>query len=150
MKSEPSEFSIDDLKKKKRHHWDGVRNFEARNFMRDKMCVGDLILFYHSNAKPSGIAGIAKVVSKAYPDFTQWDKANKYFDKKSTKENPIWFMVDVAFVECFPRTIERTELQEISSLQDMALWKRNRLSITPLSKREFDTIKTLTEKLLDK
>lgn len=147
MKSEPSEFSVHDLEKKKRHHWDGVRNFEARNFMRDKMRIGDLVLFYHSNAAPSGVAGIASVASKPYPDFTQWDKASKYFDKKASEKRPIWFMVDVEFVERFTRTIARAELQKVAALKNMALWKRNRLSITPLSKKEFDIIKKLSEKL---
>ncbi|OGZ17604.1 MAG: EVE domain-containing protein [Candidatus Lloydbacteria bacterium RIFOXYC12_FULL_46_25] len=146
MKSEPGEFSIDDLRKKKKHHWDGVRNFEARNFMRDKMRIGDLVLFYHSNATPSGVVGIAKVASSPYPDFTQWDKASKYFDKKAGEEKPIWFMVDVAFVEQFPRTIKRSELQNTAALKSMALWKRNRLSITPVTKKEFEVIQKLASK----
>ena len=146
MKSEPNEFSIDDLKKKKRHHWDGVRNFEARNFMRDRMRKGDLILFYHSNATPPGVAGIARVARGAYPHFTAWDTTSKYFDKRSTEETPIWFMVDVAFVERFTHTITRAQLQNLPELKAMLLWKRNRLSITPLSKKEFETIKMLASK----
>lgn len=143
MKSEPSEFSIDDLKTKKTHHWDGVRNYEARNFMRDGMHLGDLVIFYHSNANPSGPAGIAKVASAPYPDFTQWDKESKYLDPKGSKEKPIWFMVDVCFVKRFHRTITREELKAVKKLSNMQLWKRNRLSIIPLTKEEFKTIADL-------
>jgi predicted RNA-binding protein with PUA-like domain len=140
MKSEPDEFSITALEQKKTHHWDGVRNYEARNFMRDKMQVGDFIIFYHSSATPSGPAGVAKVASIPYPDFTQWDKHHKYYDPKASKEKPIWYMVDVRFMKRFPRTISREELKTIPELSDMQLWKHNRLSITPLTKTEFETI----------
>lgn len=105
MKSEPSEFSIDDLWKKKRHHWDGVRNYQARNFMRDHMHIGDLVIFYHSSAAIIGPAGIAKVVSLPYPDHTQFDSHSKYFDPKATKEKPIWYMVDVRFVKRFKEVL---------------------------------------------
>lgn len=140
MKSEPHEFAITDLKEQKVHYWDGVRNYEARNFMRDRMRIGDLVVFYHSNADPTGPAGVAKVASASYPDFTQWDKTNKYYDPKATKEKPIWFMVDVRYVRSFPRVITRDELKKDPALTNMLLWKRNRLSITPLTKKEFDTI----------
>jgi predicted RNA-binding protein with PUA-like domain len=146
MKSEPNEFSITTLKQKKKHYWDGVRNYEARNFMRDKMHIGDLVIFYHSNAYPSGPAGIAKVASAPYSDFTQWDKDNKHYDPKSSKEKPIWYMVDVSFVKQFPRTISREELKAAPELSGMQLWKRNRLSITPLTKTEFETIVQLGTK----
>lgn len=99
MKSEPDVFSIDDLKKRPHstEHWDGVRNYQARNFMKDGMKKGDLIFFYHSNCEEPGIVGLAKVVKEAYPDFTSWDKKSKYYDEKSTPEKPRWFMVDVKF-----------------------------------------------------
>ncbi len=145
MKSEPSEFSIDDLKAKKRWHWDGVRNYEARNFMRDEMHIGDLIIFYHSNAIPSGPAGVARVASLPYPDFTQFNKDSKYFDPKATNKEPRWFMVDVTFVKRFLRTISRNELQQKRALHNMKLWKRPRLSITPLSKNEFNVIISIAE-----
>lgn len=140
MKSEPEEFSIDDLRKRKRHHWDGVRNFEARNLLRDKIRVGDLVVFYHSSAAPSGPAGIARVVRAGYPDFTQWRKKSANFDPKATKDAPIWYMVDVAYVKAFRRVIPREVLREVPALSSMELWNRPRLSVTPLTRREFDTI----------
>jgi predicted RNA-binding protein with PUA-like domain len=143
MKSEPSEFSIDDLKKKKKHHWDGVRNYQARNFMRDHMQSGDLVIFYHSSAEIIGPAGIAKVVSLPYPDHTQFDTHSKYFDPKATKQKPIWYMVDVGFVKRFKEVLPRETLKSIPALKDMVLWKRNRLSITPLTKEEFEVITKL-------
>lgn len=143
MKSEPEAFSVDDLKTKKRWYWDGVRNYEARNSMRDRMHVGDLVIFYHSNAESIGPAGIAKVASLPYPDFTQFDKQSKYFDPKATKEKPIWMMVDISFVKKFKRVISRGELKQEHPLDNMLLWKRSRLSITPLSKKEFETIEQL-------
>lgn len=146
MKSEPNEFSITALEQKKTHYWDGVRNYEARNFMRDKMHIGDLVVFYHSNADPSGPAGIAKVASSPYPDFTQWDKKSKHYDPKASKEKPIWYMVDISFIERFPHIISREELKATPKLQHMQLWKRNRLSITPLTKAEFDEIIRLNKK----
>ncbi len=146
MKSEPHEFSIDDLMRKKRHHWDGVRNYEARNIMRDRMKVGDLVIFYHSDGDPSGPAGVAKVSREAYPDFTQWKRSSKYFDPRGTKRDPLWFMVDVAFVKKFKNVIERDLLREVPALRNMPLWKRPRLSITPLAKKEFETIVKLGTK----
>lgn len=143
MKSEPEELSIDSLMKKVTWHWDGVRNYEARNMMRDQMKIGDLIIFYHSNANPSGPAGIASVASAAYMDHTQFDQLSRYYDSKATPERPIWWMVDVKFVKKFDTVISRNELREHPMLQGMILWKRNRLSITPLTKSEFDTICSL-------
>jgi predicted RNA-binding protein with PUA-like domain len=146
MKSEPGEFSIDDLQRKKRHHWDGVRGFEARNFMRDSMKIGDQVIFYHSNGDPSGPAGIAKVCSSPYPDFTQWDKKSKYYNKKASKEKPIWIMIDLKFVEKFLDIIPRDLLKEVPALQNMLLWKKLRLSIIPLTEKEFTTIAILGKK----
>ena len=145
MKSEPEALSIDDLRKKKKWHWDGVRNYEARNFMRDKMEIGDLVIFYHSSCVPAGPVGIAKVASAPYPDHTQFDQQSKYFDPKSTKEKPIWHMVDVSFVKQFPQTITREELRQHKKLSGMTLWRRSRLSITPLTKGEFEIIAKLGE-----
>lgn len=143
MKSEPEALSIFDLKKKKRWHWDGVRNYEARNYMRDLMRIGDMVIFYHSSVTPAGPAGIAMVASPPYPDFTQFDTKSAYYDPKATKEKPIWYMVDVSFVKQFSRVITRDELRASHVLSNMLLWKRNRLSITPLTEIEFNTINKL-------
>jgi predicted RNA-binding protein with PUA-like domain len=141
MKTEPEEFSIDDLQKRKTEAWNGVRNYQARNFMRDEMKLGDLVLIYHSNCDEIGIAGIAKVCKLAYPDHTARDKKSDYYDPKSTIENPIWVMVDVAFEKKFPRVITLKELKEHPKLSQMrAIAKGNRLSITPVLKSEFDLI----------
>ncbi|MFC1750624.1 EVE domain-containing protein [Pseudomonadota bacterium] len=143
MKSEPDVFGIDDLKAmpNKTEHWDGVRNYQARNMMRDQMKKGDLIFFYHSNCKVPGIVGTMKVVKESYPDFTSWDPECKYFDPKSSEENPRWFMVDVKFVNKLKRTIPLTKLKETPELEEMALVRNgNRLSINPVSKEQWDFI----------
>ncbi len=147
MKSEPDELSIDDLKVKKKSPWEGVRGYEARNSMRDLMRVGDGVIFYHSSTDPAGPAGIAKVASLPYPDHTQFDKKSAYYDPKATKEKPTWILVDVKFVKKFPRVITREELKKEKTLKNMILWKKLRLSITPLTKKEFETISLLGENL---
>lgn len=146
MKTEPDVFSIDDLEKRpgQTEHWDGVRNYQARNFMRDEMKVGDLILFYHSNATPPGVAGVAEVASKAYPDHTQFDKKSKYYDPKAREENPRWYMVDVKFVEKFKTFIPLDELKNHEFLGEMRLLQKgNRLSVMPVEADEFKYIKKL-------
>ena len=143
MKSEPDAFSIDDLKKspKATTHWDGIRNYQARNMMRDEMQKGDRVFFYHSNCKPPGIVGVMEVVKPAYPDFTAFEPKQKYFDAKSDPNNPRWFMVDVRFVEEFDRLISLDELRTIKSLQSMQLLRKgNRLSIMPVSAKEWQSI----------
>lgn len=143
MKSEPETFSIDDLAKcpKKTDFWDGVRNYQARNMMRDDMKVGDGVLFYHSNCKPPGIAGIAKVAKAAAPDMTALDPKSKYFDPKASKDNPRWFAVEVKFMEKFDDLVSLPELRENPKLKDMQLLaKGNRLSIMPVSKKEWDAV----------
>ena len=143
MKSEPDAFSIDDLAKrpKKTEPWDGVRNYQARNMMRDEMKKGDQVFFYHSNCKEPGIVGIAKVVKEGYPDFTAFEPKEKYYDPKSDPQNPRWFMVDVQFVKKFKRTITLTELKQQKGLEDMALVRKgNRLSIMPVSKSQWSLI----------
>lgn len=141
MKSEPSTYSIDDLESAGRSPWEGVRNYQARNFMRDEMEIGDQVLFYHSNAKPSGVAGVATVCSEPYPDFTALDKNSDYFFAKSTSENPIWMMIDVKFVKKFKRTISLDEIRTIPECQDMLLLQKGqRLSIMPLEKKQYDAI----------
>ena len=143
MTSEPDVYGIDALEKEGSAHWDGVRNYQARNFMRDEMKKGDLVLFYHSNAKPPGVAGIAEVVKEGYPDHTAWKKG-KYFDPKSPKDNPRWFMVDVAFVEKFRTFVPLEELKETPGLEDMKVIKRGmRLSVQPVEKAEFQIVRKL-------
>ena len=143
MKSEPDVFSIDDLQQRRgqTEHWDGVRNYQARNMMRDDMRINDLVLFYHSNCKVPGIAGIAHVVKEAYADFTSWDPESKYFDPKSTPDNPRWFMVDIKFVRKFKNVVPLDELKQHPILSDMPLLRRgNRLSVMPVAKSHWDYI----------
>lgn len=140
MKSEPSDYSIDDLERDGREHWDGVRNYQARNLMRDQMEVGDRVLFYHSNAKPPGVVGLAEVSSEAYPDHTQFDPDDPHFDPKSDPDDPRWIMVDVQFVEKLPRMVGLPELREYPELSDMVLLNRSRLSVQPVAEAEFQFI----------
>lgn len=143
MKSEPDVYSIDQLKKDKRTWWEGVRNYQARNFMID-MEVGDLVLFYHSNATPPGIAGIAKVSKPAAPDELQFDKKSEYYDAKSSPEKPRWSCVEVAFVKKFKNFISLPELRENAKLTDMTvLQKGSRLSVQPVDKKHFELIEKL-------
>jgi len=147
MKSEPSEFSIDDLAKANNQTvaWFGVRNYLARNFMRDQMKIGDDVLFYHSSCPEPGIAGVAKVSSPAYPDPTQFDKKGKYFDAKATPETPRWMLVDVKLSKK-TRLLSLAELRNIPSLEEMVILQRgNRLSITPISPAEWKTIRKLLD-----
>lgn len=146
MKSEPSEFSIDDLKNrpKKTEPWDGVRNYQARNMMRDEMKKGDLVFFYHSNCDIPGIVGIMTVSKEGYPDHTAFDPNDKHFDPKSDPDNPRWFYVDVKYKRKFKRTISLSELRDHKKLKDMRLLQKgNRLSIMPVSKKEWDFILSL-------
>lgn len=141
MKSEPDTFSIDDLKARGSEPWDGVRNFQARNFMRDGMRVGDGVFFYHSNCAEPGIVGLAKVASAAYPDPSQFDPKSDYFDPGASRDNPRWMLVDVAFVRKLKRTITLKELQALPSLAEMALVRKgNRLSVMPVTATEWKTI----------
>ena len=141
MKSEPDAYSIDDLKRDKREPWDGIRNYQARNMMRDDMRVGDKVFFYHSNCKVPGIVGIAKVASKPYPDPTQFDPESKYFDPKSSADDPRWCLVDVKFVRKLKRTITLTELKSMPELDGFALTRKgNRLSIMPVDAEHWDLI----------
>lgn len=148
MKSEPSEVSIDDALDARQQTvpWVGVRNYQARNFMRDMMQIGDGVLFYHSSCPEPGIAGLAEVVSSAYPDDTQFDSKSKYFDGKASPENPRWMMVDVRALEK-TRLLSLPELREQAKLEDMIILKRgNRLSITPVSPDEWRCITQLLRK----
>ena len=146
MKSEPDVYGIEHLKKLpgKTDSWDGVRNYQARNMMRDDMKKGDLVFFYHSNCKEPGIAGIMKVVRESYPDHTAFDPEQKYFDPKSDPDNPRWHMVDIKYVRTLKRVITLTELKEYSELQDMPLVRRgNRLSVMPVTQQQWDFILSL-------
>jgi predicted RNA-binding protein with PUA-like domain len=144
MKSEPDTFSIDDLKARGSEPWDGVRNYQARNFMRDGMRVGDGVFFYHSNCAEPGIVGLAEVASEAYPDPSQFDPKSDYFDPGASRDNPRWMLVDVAFVRKLKRTITLKELQALPSLAEMALVRKgNRLSVMPVAAAEWKTILAL-------
>ena len=141
MKSEPNCYSIDQLKQDKVTHWDGVRNYQARNMMRDDMQKKDLVFFYHSNAKPTGIVGIAEVSKTGYPDHTAFDPNSDHPDPKSDPENPRWFMVDVKFKKKFKRIVTLEELKQHDFLMDMKLLQRgNRLSVMPIDKKHWDYI----------
>ena len=138
MKSEPDVFSIQDLKKKKTTDWDGVRNYQARNYMRDQMKKGDLVFFYHSNAEPSGIAGIARVCKESHPDKSQFDKKSEYYDEKASKEKPNWFCVQVRFEKKFPQLISLQQLRDETALSEMLVLKKGqRLSIQPVDEKDF-------------
>lgn len=141
MKSEPDVFSIDDLKHVRTTLWDGVRNYQARNFMMNEMKVGDEILFYHSNAEPPGVAGLARVVEAAVPDPAQFDHKSEYHDSKATLEKPVWFCVRVGFVEKFKHLVSLQEIRETPKLAEMlVLRKGQRLSIQPVTAPEFRQI----------
>ena len=143
MKSEPSAFSLDDLKNcpDGTDHWDGIRNYQARNIMRDEMKVGDKVLFYHSSTKVPAVVGVARVVKPAYPDHTAWDPKSHYFDPRSTPENPVWLMVEIQFEQELPRPVPLTELHTMPELAEMTLLRKGmRLSIQPVTAGEFKAI----------
>ena len=143
IKSEPDVFSFADLQAapKKTTHWDGVRNYQARNTLRDAMKKGDRCFYYHSNAEPSGIAGICEVVREGYPDHTAFDKKDPHHDPKSKADAPTWYMVDVKAVKPFPRLISLGELREVAALKGMVLLQKgSRLSVQPVTKKEWETI----------
>ena len=143
MKSEPTAFSIDDLinSPKQTSHWDGVRNYQARNTMRDQMQVGDKAFFYHSSTNPPGIVGIMAIVKKAYPDFTAFDINDSHYDAGSKPENPRWFMVDVRFERKLKRLIPLEELKQLAALQNLPLVKKGtRLSIMPMNEKEWQAV----------
>jgi predicted RNA-binding protein with PUA-like domain len=147
MKTEPGCFSIDDLAgaPNQTSSWDGVRNFQARNFMRDDMSVGDLVLFYHSVKNP-GVVGIARVARESYPDHTAWNPADQHFDPRSTPEKPLWFMVDVQFVEKFPHSVPLASLRGVKGLETMELLKKgSRLSVMPVTEEEFKIVTRLAK-----
>ena len=146
LKSEPDVFSFDDLQraKGKRTLWDGVRNYQARNFMRDGMKKGDGVLFYHSNAKPPGIAGLAEIVKEAYPDPTQFDPKDKHYDPKSDPDDPRWLCVDVRAVKALPELIPLDDLKQHPKLKGMEVCRKgSRLSVQPVTAAEWRVVKGL-------
>lgn len=150
FKSEPNVFSIKDLERAtgKTTCWDGVRNYQARNYLRDEVVVGDQVLFYHSNADPPAIAGIAEVVKAGYPDSCAFDKKSKYFDEKSNPKNPTWFVVDIKHVKTFSKPINLPDLRANLKLKNMLLLQKgNRLSIQPVSQDEWQSIMSMTQSL---
>lgn len=143
LKTEPDTFSIQDLQKSpgQTTFWDGVRNYQARNTLRDQMKRGDRVLIYHSSTDPTAIVGIAKVVKEGYPDHTAWDKKNPHYDPDSTKDNPRWYMVDIQLERIFQRPLTLAELKKIPALKQMELLRRgSRLSVQPVRKEEFEVI----------
>ena len=144
MKCEPSAYSIDDLARDGTSSWEGVRNYQARNFMRDEMKEGDRVLFYASNADPSGVTGLAEISREAYPDKFARQKGHAYYDEKATAENPIWYMVDIRFVEKFPHIVSLETLKSAPGLEQMIVTKKgSRLSIQPVTKSEFEIVRKL-------
>ena len=142
FKSEPSSFSLDDLTNRPdaTEHWDGVRNYQARNFLRDQIKEGDQVLFYHSNIAEPAVVGIAEVVKGGYPDWTAFDPGNPHFDPRSAPEKPTWYMVDVRFVRELPRPVTLSQLKTIPELAGMALLNRSRLSVQPVREEEWAEI----------
>lgn len=147
MKCEPEAYTIEDLERDGSTTWEGVRNFQARNSMRDDMKVGDGVLFYASNAEPSGITGVAEVAREGYPDPYAFQKGHKYYDEKSDPENPTWYMVDIRFVERFPEIIPLATLKETRGLEKMVVTQKgSRLSVQPVTKKEFEIVLKLGRK----
>jgi predicted RNA-binding protein with PUA-like domain len=147
MKCEPEAYTIDDLKRDGRTSWEGVRNYQARNFMRDQMQEGDGVLFYASNADPSGVTGLAEVVKPGYPDPTAFLKGHKYYDASSKKEAPAWYMVDIGFVERFPGIVSLEMLKSTRGLESMVVTQKgSRLSVQPVAKAEYDIVVRLGRK----
>ncbi|MGD8379953.1 MAG: EVE domain-containing protein [Gammaproteobacteria bacterium] len=149
MKSEPDVFGIDDLMQRpaQTEPWDGVRNYQVRNMMRDQMKRGDLALFYHSNCREPGVAGIMEIVREGYPDHTAFDPEDPHYDPKSDPEKPRWYMVDVRFRERFPRTVTLREMKACDALSDMLILRRgNRLSITPVNPPHWKIITELAKR----
>ena len=144
MKCEPEAYTIHDLARDGSTSWEGVRNYQARNFMRDGMKEGDGVLFYASNADPSGVTGIAEISRGGYPDEFAWKKGHKYFDEASTKAAPVWYSVEIRFVEAFPDVVPLDTLKATPGLEHMMVTKKgSRLSIQPVTKPEFDIVRRL-------
>jgi predicted RNA-binding protein with PUA-like domain len=147
MKCEPEAYAIEDLERDGSTTWEGVRNFQARNSMRDDMKMGDGVLFYASNAEPSGVTGVAEISREGYPDPYAFQEGHKYYDEKSDPENPTWYMVDIRFVERFPEIIPLATLKETRGLEKMVVTQKgSRLSVQPVTKKEFEIVLKLGRK----
>jgi predicted RNA-binding protein with PUA-like domain len=147
MKCEPAAYSIDDLARDGRTSWEGVRNYQARNFMRDDMQEGDAVLYYASNADPSGVSGLAEIARAAYPDQFAWTRGHKYFDERSTKDAPLWYMVDISFVAAFPAVVSLETLKSTPGLEHMVVTQKgSRLSVQPVTRSEYDIVVRLGRK----
>ena len=140
FKSEPGVYPLDRLRKDKRTYWDGVRNYQARNFLRDDIRPGDEVLFYHSRDKPMCVVGTAKVTKGGYPDPTQFEKKSRYYDEKATRETPRWFVVEIAFVSEFENPVTLDDMKRMPALEEMVLLNRSRLSVQPVRPAEFKAI----------
>jgi predicted RNA-binding protein with PUA-like domain len=141
MKCEPAAYTIDDLARDGRTSWEGVRNYQARNFMRDEMREGDPVLFYASNAEPSGVAGLAVIARGGYPDHFAWKTGHKYFDEAGSADVPVWYMVDIAFVERFPAIVSLDTLKKTPGLEQMMVTQKgSRLSVQPVTPAEYDIV----------
>ena len=148
MKCEPAAYTIDDLKRDRNTSWEGVRNYQARNFMRDRMQIGDDVLFYASNAEPSGVTGLARIARAGYPDEYAWKRGHKYHDEGSSPDKPVWYMVDIGFVERFPGTLPLETLKHTKGLEKMMVIKKgSRLSVQPVSKSEYEIVVKLGRKV---
>jgi len=144
MKSEPDVYGIDHLEREHRNMWEGCRNYQVRNYLRDQMQIGDLAFFYHSSSDPSGIVGVMRIVSEPYPDPTQWDPSSHYHDPKSPRDNPRWFVRDVEFVSKFGRVVSLAELRETPGLEEMlVIRKGQRLSVLPVTEQEWSVVLAL-------
>ena len=148
MKCEPSSYTIDDLERDGVTSWEGVRNYQARNFMRGDMRVGDPVLFYASNADPSGVTGLARVSRAGYPDHSAWTKGHAYYDPDARPASPVWFMVDITFVERFPAVVPLDTLKASKGLEAMMVTQKgSRLSVQPCTKAEYDIVTRLGRKV---
>jgi predicted RNA-binding protein with PUA-like domain len=147
MKCEPSAYTIEDLERDRTTGWEGVRNYQARNFLRDSFGEGDRVLFYASNAEPSGVTGVAEVVRSGYPDPFAFTKGHKYHDPESDPSNPVWYTVDLGFVERFPQIVSLETLKSTPGLEEMMVTKKgSRLSVQPVTKKEFEIVIKLGRK----
>jgi predicted RNA-binding protein with PUA-like domain len=144
MKCEPAAYTIDDLARDGSTSWEGVRNYQARNFLRDDMQVGDGVLFYASNADPSGVTGLARIARAGYPDHFAWKKGHKYYDTAGTRDAPVWYMVDIGFVERFPTIVSLETLKATPGLERMMVTQKgSRLSVQPVTKAEYQVVRRL-------
>ena len=146
FKTEPGSYSIEDLERDGRTHWDGIRNYQARNLLRDEVAEGDRVLIYHSSTEPPGVAGVATIVRSGYGDPSARNEESDYYDPKATAEDPRWFMVDVRFDERFPTFVPLAALKETRGLEKMVVTTKSRLSVQPVTKAEFEIVSRMGRK----